>query len=65
VALAAIGYRSLSVSPSAMGPVKAALLELDCRKAAQFLCPLIDKPGGGHSLRASLEEFAANEGVQL
>jgi phosphotransferase system enzyme I (PtsP) len=65
VALAAIGYRSLSLSPSAMGPVKAALLELDCRKAAQFLCSLIDKPDGGKSLRASLEEFAAKEGLQL
>jgi phosphotransferase system, enzyme I, PtsP len=65
VALAAIGYRSLSLSPSAMGPVKAALLELDCRKAAQFLCPLIDKPDGGKSLRASLEEFAAKEGLQV
>jgi len=65
VALASLGYRSLSLSPSAMGPVKAALLELDCRKAAQFLSALIDKPDGGQSLRASLEEFAAKEGLQL
>jgi phosphotransferase system, enzyme I, PtsP len=65
VALAAIGYRSVSLSPSAVGPVKAALLDLDCRKAAQFLCPLIDKPDGGKSLRASLEEFAAKEGLQV
>jgi phosphotransferase system enzyme I (PtsP) len=65
VALAAIGYRSLSLSPSAVGPVKAVLLDLDCRKAAQFLCPLIDKPDGGKSLRASLEEFAAKEGLQI
>jgi phosphotransferase system enzyme I (PtsP) len=65
VALAAIGYRSLSLSPSAVGPVKAVLLDLDCRNAAQFLCPLIDKPDGGKSLRASLEEFAAKEGLQI
>ena len=42
LALAAIGYRSLSLTPSAVGPVKAMLLDLDCRKAAGFLCPLIE-----------------------
>jgi signal transduction protein with GAF and PtsI domain len=33
----------LSLTPSAVGPVKAMLLELDCRKTAAFLCPLIDQ----------------------
>ncbi len=65
LALAAIGYRALSLSPSAMGPVKAVLLELDCRKAAQFLCPLIDKAAGGKPIRARLEDFAAQEGLQI
>ena len=37
MALAAIGYRSLSLTPSAMGPVKAMLLELDSRKASRVL----------------------------
>ena len=35
LALAILGYRSLSLSPSAVGPVKAMLLELDCRKGEQ------------------------------
>jgi phosphotransferase system enzyme I (PtsP) len=65
VALVAIGYRALSLVPSAMGPVKAALLELNCRKAAEFLCPLIDKPHGGKPIRAQLQEFAAKEGLQI
>ena len=43
IALAAIGYRAMSLTPSAVGPVKAALLDLDCRKAAEFLSPLIAK----------------------
>jgi phosphotransferase system enzyme I (PtsP) len=30
LALATVGYRSLSLSPSAVGPVKAMLLDLDC-----------------------------------
>jgi len=65
LALAAIGYRSLSLTPSAMGPVKAMLLELDCRKAAAFLWPLMEKSGGGVPIRAQLEQFAARESLQL
>src|ERR1700735_5077693 len=43
LALAAIGYRALSLTPSAIGPVKAMLLDLNCRKAASFLTPLIEQ----------------------
>ena len=42
LALVAIGYRSLSLTPSAIGPVKAMLLDLDSRKAAAFLVPLME-----------------------
>ncbi len=65
IALAAIGYRSLSLTPSAMGPVKAMLLELDCRKAAAFLCPLIEKSVGAVPIRAQLQKFAADNGLQI
>ena len=65
LALVALGYRSLSLAPSAVGPVKAMLLELDSRKAAAFLCPLVDKPAGTVAIRAQLEKFAADNGLQL
>jgi phosphotransferase system enzyme I (PtsP) len=65
LALAAIGYRSLSLTPSAVGPVKAMLLELDCRKSAAFLCPLIEKSTGAVSIRAQLEKFAVEESLQI
>jgi phosphotransferase system, enzyme I, PtsP len=65
LALAAIGYRSLSLTPSAVGPVKAMLLDLDCRKAAAFLRPLIDKPNGGAPIREQLKAFAAREALQI
>ncbi len=61
LALIALGYRSLSLTPSAVGPVKAMLLDLDCRKIAEFLAPLIDKPTGAMPIRAHLEKFAAIE----
>ncbi len=65
LALAALGYRSLSLTPSAIGPVKAMLLDLDCGKAAAFLCPLIDQGSRGAPIRAQLEKFAGDHGLQL
>ncbi len=37
LALIALGYRSLSLTPSAVGPVKAMVLDLDAAKAAEML----------------------------
>ena len=65
LALVAIGYRALSVTPSAVGPVKAMLLDLDCRKTAAFLCSLVEKSSGGVQIRAQLEKFAADHGLQM
>jgi phosphotransferase system, enzyme I, PtsP len=65
LALVAIGYRSLSLTASAVGPVKAMLFDVDCRKAAAFLCPLMDKSPSGTPIRAQLEKFAAESGLQV
>jgi phosphotransferase system enzyme I (PtsP) len=65
LALVAIGYRALSVTPSALGPVKAMLLDLDARKAKKLLDPLIDKPVGSVPIRERLQAFAEAEGLQL
>ena len=65
LALIAIGYRSLSLTASAVGPVKAMLLDLDCRKTAAFLNPLIEQTTRSVPIRAQLEKFAADNGLQL
>jgi len=65
LALIALGYRSLSLTASAIGPVKAMLLDLDARKASAVVLPLLDEPSKGISLREKLESFAAAEGLQL
>jgi phosphotransferase system enzyme I (PtsP) len=65
LALAILGYRSLSLSPSAVGPVKALLLDLDCRKGESAILPFLDQPVGSVSIRHKLEGFAAAEGLQL
>jgi len=65
LALVALGYRSLSLSPSAVGPVKAMLLDLDTRKAAELLAGLIEKPGSPVAVRDRLKAFAEAEGLAL
>jgi phosphotransferase system enzyme I (PtsP) len=65
LALAILGYRSLSLSPSSVGPVKAMLLELDCSKGKEAILPLLQKPVGSVSIRQALEQFAEAEGLQL
>jgi phosphotransferase system, enzyme I, PtsP len=65
LALVAIGYRALSLSPSAVGPVKAMLLDVNVRKAAALIEPLIEGRTGGVSIRERLQAFAAEQGLQI
>jgi len=65
LALVAVGYRSLSLSPSAIGPIKAMLLELDARKAAALIEPLLEKPNSAVSIRQQLTAFAEAERLSL
>ena len=65
LALVAIGYRSFSLSPSAVGPVKAMLLDLNAGKAAALMQPLIDGPTGSLRIRERLKAFAAEQGLQI
>ena len=65
LALIALGYRSLSLSATAHGPVKALILDLDASKAEAMLAPLLDAPSGKVSIREKLTEFAEAEGLSL
>jgi phosphotransferase system, enzyme I, PtsP len=65
LALVAVGYRSFSLSPSAVGPVKAMLLDLDIAKVAALVEPLLASPAGSVSVRDQLKEFAAAQGLAL
>ncbi len=63
MALVGIGYRGLSMSPSAIGPVKAMLLALDCGEATRLMSGLLEDASGRESLRGPLEAFAASHAV--
>ncbi|MEJ1160385.1 phosphoenolpyruvate--protein phosphotransferase [Prosthecomicrobium sp. N25] len=65
LALLALGYRSISMSPSSIGPVKAMVLEADLnRLRARFLSRL--EPGRPPAdLRAFLRAYADEQGIPV
>ncbi len=63
--LAALGYRGLSMSPAAIGPVKAAILATDLAAMEHFVVDLVERIDGGHSLREPLRAFAEEQGIPL
>jgi phosphotransferase system enzyme I (PtsP) len=65
LALAALGYRALSVSAAAIGPVKAMLLALDVGAARKALEPMLTERAGTQSIRERLQSFAVESGVPV
>jgi len=65
LALLALGYRKLSLVPSAVGPVKAMALELNAGKAGMLVDSLIARKNNARSLREKLIAFAEAEGIPL
>ncbi len=65
LALIALGYRNLSVVPSAVGPVKAMVLELDAGKAGALVNTLMAQKDGAGSIRENLIGFAESQAIPL
>jgi phosphotransferase system enzyme I (PtsP) len=63
MALAGIGLTSMSMVPSAIGPVKAMIRSLDRGRLWTFMAPLLKSPH--HSIRADLLEYAQRQGVAI
>ena len=63
--LLGLGYRSLSMSPASIGPVKAMLLELEVHELEQEMSDWLNDPKGNWTLRNELQGFAEKHGVPL
>lgn len=63
MALVGLGFRGLSMSPAAVGPVKMMIRSLDVGRLERFLDPLCRS--GAHSLRAPLRAYALDRGVRI
>jgi phosphotransferase system enzyme I (PtsP) len=63
MALIGLGFRSLSMAPASIGPVKQMLLALDSSRIEALMAELLR--GTAHSLREQLRQFAINERVPI
>ena len=63
MALLGLGYRSISMAPASIGPVKVMVLSLNARKVTQAVLQLID--GNSRNMRRELTEFAQKENVDI
>ena len=63
LALMALGVKSVSMVPAAIGPVKTMLRSADLKAAHEAIRPLLSSPD--HSVRAEIETFARQSGIQL
>lgn len=65
MALLGLGYRSVSMSPTAVGPIKAMLLALDAGKLGEVLNAALDDTRGQTPVRQILIDFAAANGIPV
>ncbi|MBZ0229927.1 MAG: peptidase, partial [Bauldia sp.] len=65
MALIGLGFRSLSISAAAIGPVKAMTMAVDAAGLAGRMEALLDDGNAADGLRAALADFAETEGVPL
>ncbi|MEO4000569.1 phosphoenolpyruvate--protein phosphotransferase [Mesorhizobium sp. CAU 1732] len=65
MALLGVGYRSISMSPAAIGPVKAMLRELPLAKLTAHLAETLDSHGSEANIRSLLQGFAADHDIPL
>jgi len=63
MALIALGFRTLSMAPAAIGPVKTMIRSLDATAVAGFLDEIGSRPD--HSLRPRLEAYARDHNIAL
>jgi phosphotransferase system, enzyme I, PtsP len=65
MALIGLGYRSISMSPAAIGPVKAMLLELHVGRISALMDDILGCRAGDRSARERLKAFADENAIPL
>ena len=63
MALIGLGFRSLSMAPASIGPVRQMVLGLNSERISAHMEALLQ--GTDHSLREQLKQFAINERVPI
>ncbi len=63
MALIGLGFRSISMAPASIGPVKAMVLSLNCKKLSETVLELVDR--NSPNIRRELNEFAQRENIEI
>lgn len=63
MALIALGYRSISMAPASIGPVKAMVLSANAKKLQKAVLELMD--GNSRNMRRDLSELAQKEKIDI
>jgi len=63
--LIALGYTTLSMPMSGVGPVKSALLATDSVKLHKFISPMLKSESDAPSIRNQLEKFCTQERIPI
>ncbi len=63
LALIGLGFRSFSMAPASIGPIKTMILSLHAGRAAKLLDDLLKR--NARNIREELESFAKSEGTEL
>ena len=63
MALLGLGFRAVSMSPSAIGPVKAMILGVDTAVLGAHLAEMVE--AGRTDIRSALKQFAAQHGIDV
>lgn len=65
MALLGLGFRTISMAPAAIGPVKSMLLALDVGKLRDVMLPALDDVESTYTVREVLSDFADANGIPL
>ena len=63
MALIGLGFRHLSMTPGAIGPVKAMVRTIDSGPLSLFVSHLLEQ--SDHSFRSKLRDYAADHGITV
>lgn len=63
LALLGIGYRRLSITPAAVGPIKELVSKVDLNELSALMHTWLERPD--HDLRPKLQEWAIGRGIEI
>ncbi|MEN0041244.1 MAG: putative PEP-binding protein, partial [Pseudomonadota bacterium] len=65
MALIGIGYRTISMPPASIGPVKELVRAMDCGQVSAHVQAMVDETIGGTTVAEALRDFADEHGLPL